>query len=124
MANPYEWSDEDRARDEARRRVEHERMQPPHQRGPDYDASGYDDPRAEERMWGRGGLEARGGAKDDEAFYARYDEPHAYDRRRERLRSEPRERDERHRSFEEAARQAGRSVARGWRRLTEGAHHL
>jgi len=66
--------------------------------------------------------ERRGGYGDDAAFYRRFDESHAYDRREERMRQEPRERDDRHRTFEDEARHAGRSIARGWRRLTSGAH--
>jgi hypothetical protein len=67
--------------------------------------------------------ERAGGYGEDAAFYRRYDESHAYDRREQRLRAEPLQEDGRHRTFEDEARHAGRSLARGWRRLTEGARH-
>jgi hypothetical protein len=141
MPYPYEWSDEQRgasrhdreeeeARRAAQRRAEQART-------------------SEERDWNRSRRQQREGdyaagwwgedaARDgyvvpgpygrppeqnssDEAFYQRFDEPHAYDRREQRMRSRPGSEHRDHRTFEDEARHAGRSIARGWRRLTSGA---
>lgn len=132
MANPYEWSDErdDRsrrhdpveqdARRAAERRAEQERLaqdRADHERA---DRARED----RERQWDRGPQERQGGDfgagwYGEDAFYEGYGAPGPYGRPSEQRARHPHE----HRSFEEEAREAGRKVARGWRRLTEGARH-
>jgi len=118
MANPYEWSDEreqarryDSGEDEARRAAE--------RRDEEERERLYRD-----RQWDRHRPDYGARWHGDDAFYQRYGEPEAHRRERHEHRDERRaEHGPRHRSFEEEARHAGRSLARGWRRLTEGARH-
>jgi BON domain len=124
MADPYEWSDErdERARrydpreDDARRAAERRAEQERQQRA-DYERPSPERP-SHRDLWEReraSHLNDFAASRDDEAFYEGYGEP----------RRGPREhpRDHEHRSFEGEARHAGRSVARGWRKLSEGVRH-
>lgn len=148
MPYPYEWSDEqpggarrhDRNEEEARRAAQRRAEQARageerdwdrggrrRQREGDYAAGWWGEEAAEDGYvvpgpYGRP-PEQRPDQRSDEAFYQRFDEPHAYQRREERMHGRPERDHHGRRSFEEEARRAGQSLSRGWRRLTEGARH-
>jgi hypothetical protein len=130
----YDRNEED-ARRAAERRAEQARRDeerdwdrgPRRQREGDYAAGWWGEEAAEDGYTVPGPYgrppEQRPDRRSDEAFYQRFDEPHAYQRREARMHSRPEREHREHRSFEEEARRAGQSLARGWRRLTEGARH-
>lgn len=119
MADPYEWFDErdDRARRRDPREEETRRAAARHE---------VQEQAEQERRWERERREGRGGDYGagwygEDAFYEGHGAPGPYGRPSEQRGGPPREGE--HRSFEAEAREAGRNVARGWRRLSEGVRH-